>query len=100
MVRRHFVLFAFTAAFVGSALIGCSRKPTDVPEPKSLTVDEVDARIAAHDGKTFIFDNNDRDRYAKGHVPTARWVDFDAVTANDLPQDKTATLVFYCSNEL
>jgi hypothetical protein len=66
------------------------------PELKSLTLDEVDARIARHDGKTFIYDNNSKDRYASGHVPTARWVDFKNVTAADLPPDRSATLVFYC----
>jgi hypothetical protein len=66
-------------------------------ELRSLTLDEVSARIAAHDGKTFVFDNNSRDRYASGHVPTARWVDHKNVTAADLPPDKAATLIFYCA---
>jgi hypothetical protein len=67
---------------------------------KSLTVDEVATRIAAHDGKTFLFDNNPRDRYAKSHLPGAKWLDYSKVTVADLPADKGATLVFYCASEL
>jgi 3-mercaptopyruvate sulfurtransferase SseA len=65
-----------------------------------LTVDEVATRIAAHDGKTYVFDNNPKDRFEKSHVPGARWLDYDNVTAADLPADKGATLVFYCASEL
>jgi hypothetical protein len=36
--------------------------------------------------------------YAKGHVPTAKWVSFKDVKASDLPTDKTRKLVFYCAN--
>jgi hypothetical protein len=67
-----------------------------------LTVDELDAKMAdakAAKLKLAIFDNNDRERYAKSHIATAKWVDSDAVTAADLPADKDTTLVFYCANE-
>lgn len=67
------------------------------PELHTLTVDEVSAKIAANDGKTYIFDNNSKDHYAEGHLPTAKWVAFNKVTAADLPADKTATLIFYCA---
>jgi hypothetical protein len=67
---------------------------------KTLTVDEVSARIALHDGKTFIYDDNPQDRYAKGHLPGAKWLSSSEPTAADLPADKTATLVFYCASEL
>jgi hypothetical protein len=87
-------------------LVACS-KPSSSAQPagpaadaeielRSLTLDEVSARIDTHDGKTFVFDNNSKDRYASGHLPTARWVDFKNVTAADLPPDKAATLIFYC----
>jgi 3-mercaptopyruvate sulfurtransferase SseA len=94
MSRRLVLCLLATFAL---ALAGCSRTSSQL---KSLTVDEVAARIALHDGKTVIYDNNDKDRYAKSHVPGARWVDYENVTVADLPADKTATLVFYCASEL
>ncbi len=62
-----------------------------------LTIEEVDAMIAKKDG--FIFDNNSKESFAKGHVPTAKWVEFDEVKTTDLPADKAAKLVFYCGGE-
>ena len=84
-------------AVVGLALLGCHGSS---PELKRLTVDEVDAKVAAHDGKTFVFDANSKDHYAEEHVPGAKWVPYDGVTQADLPSDKGATLIFYCANEL
>ncbi len=96
MKRRHFLLATALGAVLAA---GCSKTTSDAA-PKELTVDEVAARIAAHDGKTFIYDNNDKDRWTKSHVPGAKWVAFDKVTAADLPPNKEATLVFYCAHEL
>ncbi|HEY3815966.1 MAG TPA: rhodanese-like domain-containing protein [Polyangiaceae bacterium] len=92
--------FLVAAAFVLAGVMGCSRASSPSAELHALTVDEVAARIAANDGKTFVYDNNPRDRYAKSHVPGAHWLDYDRVTAADLPADKGATLVFYCASEL
>ena len=67
-----------------------------------LTVDELDAKMAeAKTGKLalYIFDNNKKERFEKSHIPTAKWLDSDAVKAGDLPSDKEATLVFYCAND-
>ena len=61
-----------------------------------LTIDQVADLIAKKDAD--IFDNNGKDVYAKGHVPTAKWVDFKAVKESDLPKDKSRKLVFYCAN--
>ncbi len=63
-----------------------------------LTIDEVDAKIAKNDGKTFVYDDNDHDVYASGHVPSAKHLDPDKVSASALPADKDATLIFYCAN--
>jgi Rhodanese-like domain len=91
------IAFAVVAAF------GCSRsheRPTASPLPLNpLTVDQVATRLAAHDGKTFIYDNNPKDIYDAGHVPGAKWVKFDEVTAAALPGDRSATLIFYCRSE-
>lgn len=65
---------------------------------RTLSVTDVSTRLAHHDN-VFVFDNNNRARYETGHVPGARWVAFNAVRAEDLPSDHTATLVFYCANE-
>ena len=62
-----------------------------------LTVDQVSALISKKQAD--VFDNNSKDSWQKGHVPTARWVQFDAVKSSDLPQDKDRQLVFYCANE-
>jgi rhodanese-related sulfurtransferase len=97
MRRRAFLLFSVAVATAG---LGCSKKSPDGHALKELTVDEVAARIAANDGKTFVFDNNDQDRWTKGHVPGAKWVAFNKVGASDLPAAKDATLIFYCANEL
>jgi hypothetical protein len=60
-------------------------------------VDEVSAKI----GKpgVFVYDNNPQEKFAAGHLPGAKWVESDHVTASDLPREKTATLIFYCANE-
>jgi hypothetical protein len=71
--------------------------PAARPSFGELTVDEVAAKI----GKpgVYIYDNNNQDEWIEGHVPTATWLDYGAITAKDLPADKDATLIFYCHNE-
>ena len=61
-----------------------------------LTVDQVADLIAKKDAD--IYDNNGKDDWQKGHVPTAKWVQFNDVKASDLPQDHARKLVFYCAN--
>jgi hypothetical protein len=106
--RRTLLTLAPLAFLAGCSKPSSSALPAPSAQPaaltadaaielRSLTLDEVSTRIAAHDGKTFIFDNNSKDRYASGHLPTARWLDFKNVTAADLPPDKAATLIFYCA---
>jgi rhodanese-related sulfurtransferase len=90
MLRR-----AFLGLALGSlAFAGCRARL------RSLSVDEVATRLATNDGKTFAFDANVVERFKKGHLPRAKWVEYDHVTAADLPADKAATLVFYCANEM
>ena len=61
-----------------------------------LTLDQVSDLVAKHDAD--VFDNNDQATYAKGHVPTAKWVSFKDVKESDLPKDRARKLVFYCAN--
>jgi rhodanese-related sulfurtransferase len=62
-----------------------------------LTVDQVEARL---DGGVALYDANPRTMYAHGHLPGARWVQFNAVTREVLPRDPATPLIFYCANEL
>jgi Rhodanese-like domain len=67
-----------------------------------MTIDELEAKMAAAkagQAKLAIFDNNQHDRFDKGHIPGAKWVKFSEYTASEMPADKDTTLVFYCSNE-
>ena len=98
MQRR---LFALLLPGLVLAVVGWSSTSSAAPshELKRLTVEQVATRIAAKDGKTFIYDNNPKESWVSGHVPGAKWLDEDNVTAADLPADKTATLIFYCHNE-
>ncbi|QQR85586.1 MAG: rhodanese-like domain-containing protein [Flavobacteriales bacterium] len=43
-----------------------------------------------------IIDVNEADNYAFAHVPGAKLLLYDAITAELLPADKSSTLVFYC----
>jgi hypothetical protein len=98
MQRRQLVVLI---ASLVVALVGCS-KDNGTPvasELKPLTVDEVSTRLAANDGNTFVYDNNPKESWVHGHVPGAKWLDEENITAADLPAAKTATLIFYCHNE-
>ena len=106
---------AVTIALLAGALAasGCKKDPAAASAAGSgsaapahafgeLTVDQVAAKMEqAKSGalKLALVDNNQKDRWAKGHLPGAKWVQFDAVTPADLPADKDTTLVFYCANE-
>ena len=97
------ILFAFAVA---TAVLGCAKKDdaeaqqkTEKVELKEMTVEQVSTKLAANDGKTFIYDNNRKETFQKEHVPGAKWLDDEHVTASDLPNDKGALLIFYCHNE-
>ena len=83
-------------AAVPLALWACSKSPP----LKELTVDDVQARIAKKDGNTYVYDCNDAAMFKDAHVPGAKWVEHSTVPASELPADKSATLIFYCSHEL
>jgi len=82
---------------------GCAANHGAVAESFGrLTVEALDAKMSEAKAGTLklaIFDNNQREHYAQGHIPGAKWVQFDQVGASDLPADKDTTLVFYCANE-
>jgi len=64
----------------------------DFPE---LTVTEVAERLGQP--SFFVFDNNGQGRWKRSHVPGAKNLNPYDYAASELPPDKTATLVFYCS---
>ncbi len=64
----------------------------DIP---ALSVDEVAARLGQPG--FYVIDNNGQGRYNRSHVPTAKNLNAHSYEASDLPADKNATLVFYCS---
>jgi len=82
---------------LGALLFGAAARADDKEEFGRLTVDQVAEHVAKGDAS--IFDNNDKETWQKGYVPTAKWVDFKNVQASDLPKDKDRTLIFYCANE-
>ena len=96
------LLLALSAA----APLGCARSSASSgpghsdADLKSLSVEEVAARIELRDGNTVVYDNNSKERYAKSHVVGAKWLNFHEMTAADLPADKATTLIFYCANRL
>jgi 3-mercaptopyruvate sulfurtransferase SseA len=108
----HRISPLFSALVAVAALSGCkaegatpassastSTAPAEKAALKEMSVDDVDKRIAANDAKFQVFDCNEKETYAEGHVPSAKWVPAHALTADMLPSDKTTTLVFYCANE-
>jgi rhodanese-related sulfurtransferase len=86
-----------TTLALAALLLGVAARADEKEGFGSLTVDQVAEHVAKGDAS--IFDNNPKDMWQKGHVPTAKWVDFKNVQASDLPKDKDRTLIFYCANE-
>ena len=70
MKRRTILLLLASAAVT----IACSKATTTAsaaPDLRKLTVDEVATRIAAKDGKTFVYDNNPKESWAKANPDAA-----------------------------
>jgi hypothetical protein len=115
MIRTPSTLLALTA--VGALAwpgLGCAKDRAPAPTSQaaaaapekaafgSLSIPELEAKLqAAKAGelKLAIYDNNSKERFAKSHLPGAKWVNYQEYGENDLPQDKATTLVFYCANE-
>lgn len=64
-----------------------------------VTVDQLAGMIERRE-TVAVFDANRRERYEQGHVPGARWVAHDGVTAEILPTDRATRVVFYCANSM
>jgi len=92
-ILRSTLLAAAFLLLASSARASDSKKEEGFSD---LTIDQVSDLIAKKEAD--IFDNNSKEDYAKGHLPTARWVSFKDVKESDLPTDKSRKLVFYCAN--
>jgi len=64
----------------------------DIPE---LSIADVAARLGQPD--FHVFDNNGNARWKRSHVPGAKNLNAHSYEASELPADKAAALVFYCS---
>jgi rhodanese-related sulfurtransferase len=64
-----------------------------IPE---LSVEEAAELIMQ--GRALVIDVNPRRRWSSGHVPGALNLDPAAFAETDIPGDKDATLIFYCSD--
>jgi len=107
MKRHH--LFIAVAAALAMCASACTKSGDVSAEHGSrdeafgrMSIEDVEAKLKeANEGKAafYVFDNNAKNVYDTGHVPGAKWVDYEHISATDLPADKEATLVFYCANE-
>src|SRR3989442_6547541 len=57
-------------------------------------------RLAQNPGHLSVIDVNSRQSWIKARVPGARNLDPADYKDSDLPRDKNAVLVFYCSNPM
>ena len=69
---------------------------TETPLCPELTVEEVAELI--EDRRAVLFDANPRRRWASGHLPGAINLDPAEFGEADLPHNRNAMLVFYCSD--
>jgi hypothetical protein len=108
IMNRHHLFFAMAIALAVGA--PACKKSNDTPSEHGskdeafgrMSVEEVEAKLKeAKEGKAafYVFDNNAKSVFDKAHVPGAKWVDHENVKATDLPENKDATLVFYCAND-
>lgn len=109
-MNRHHLFIAFVAALAVAAP-ACKKSNDAAPGEQHsskdeafgrMSVDDVDTKLKeTKEGKVafYVFDNNSKSVFEKGHVPGAKWVDPGNLQTTDLPADKEATLVFYCANE-
>ena len=65
---------------------------------RSISPPDLDAAVKAK--RVNVYDVNSSRSFAKAHVPGARNLDSERFGGGDLPSDKHASLVFYCSNPL
>lgn len=85
---RIFLTFAFF--FVALASV--------VQADDFKTISTTDLAKGIQDKSLTVMDCNTDEVYKKGHIPGAIFMTGDEAGAKALPQDKNASLVFYCKN--
>ena len=61
------------------------------------TVEEVEKRLT--DSNVHVYDGNNDDVYAEGHIPGAIHLLSKDIKEGVLPADKATMLIFYCHSE-
>lgn len=85
--------FTFIVLFsIGTACLAQSEAGDG--QVKDISPKELSAMLS--NGHLRVIDVNDEDNYTDAHVPGAKRVEYDAITTEALPADKSTTLVFYC----
>jgi rhodanese-related sulfurtransferase len=107
-MRNIFSILTLVSIASVAACAG-EQKPAEAPATTNATVahdampmitaGDLEARMKAQPTETFVFDANNTETFQAGHIPTAKWLSYDAVTADKLPAKKDAFIVFYCKNE-
>ena len=94
-----FVLAPSLGLVVGAQAHAAGKEKIPESDPFGrLTVDQVERRLGRPN--VYVFDGNTSETYAEKHLPDAVRINHKDITASVLPQDKDATLIFYCMNEL
>lgn len=89
------------AAVLSTTFFATDARACDETAPRTfgqLTIQQVSA-LLSRDAAS-VFDANSRDEWVRRHVPGAKWVEFSAFAARDLPASKDRPLVFYCYNKM
>ena len=66
---------------------------------KTISPDDLH-RLVQTPGRVSVFDVNSRQSWTRAHVPGAKNLDPADFSDDELPQDKSGALVFYCSNPM
>jgi rhodanese-related sulfurtransferase len=79
---------------VAAATVVLAQSEAGTTPVQDLTPRELSAMLGR--GHLCVIDVNEEDNYSAAHVPGAKRMDYDAITADALPADRSDTLVFYC----
>lgn len=71
-----------------------SGSTTTTNDPRNLEPAQLAAMLGT--ANVFIYDCNEEDMFREAHVPGAKLTVYDEVSADQLPADLSATLIFYC----
>jgi hypothetical protein len=99
LTRSLVLLAALLVSWPAAFTAGGKENKTPVMDPfGQMTVDEVEHRLGQPN--VYVYDGNGDETYHNNHVPGAVRLLSKNLTADKLPADKDATLIFYCANLL